>query len=156
MPFSTPPLLRATSSIWLTPPPVALGCRVTIGGVVEEKEFIKVGRAGEFCFCLRRRLCRIVRGRDIFVLSIVDRRVTVAVWLRLAAQNIRQGDRWLSMKGSSPLWKRGSREYEPCQVVLYGDELVGRDGLVSESIYFDEDFVDERAGEFGSGLGRYG
>ena len=42
------------------------------------------------------------------------------------------------------------------QVVLYGDELVGRDGLVSESIYFDEDFVDERAGEFGSGLGRYG
>lgn len=42
------------------------------------------------------------------------------------------------------------------QVVLYGDELVGRDGLVSESIYFGEDFVDERSGEFGSGLGRYG
>ena len=81
------------------------------------------------------------------MLPIVDRRVTVAVWLRLAAQNIRPGDRWISMKGSS---------HVSSQVVLYGDELVGWDGLVSESIYFGEDFVDERSGEFGSGLGRYG
>gem|GEM_PF-6792471 len=51
MPFSTSPLLRATSSVWLMPPPpVALGCRVTIGGVVEEKGICQGRESGGILF----------------------------------------------------------------------------------------------------------